>query len=186
MRKVTLSLIAAAVAATATPAMANNAENFEGAKAEIMAGFDLTNLPGSLDNLTGPNVAVAAGYDIAAGNVILGVEAEAGLHIATTSFPVPPNQIKGNRDLYAGVRAGVPVSEKTMVYAKGGYANKRLRITNGAGTTLSAPKLDGIRGGAGVEHKISDSMHIKGEYRYTNYESSVESHQAMIGVGIRF
>lgn len=185
MRKVTLSLITAAVAASATPASANTAENFAGAKIEAVAGFDLIDLPSPIQNASGAVGGINAGYDIDAGGVILGIEGEATLSTASTDF-FPPNEIASGRSLYAGVRAGVPVSEKALIYAKAGYANTRLRITDGSGNTIFARNLDGIRGGAGAEYKISDNLHVKGEYRYTNYEANIEGHQAMVGLGIRF
>lgn len=183
MRKVTLSLIAAAVAASASPAMANN-ENFEGPRAEILAGYehiDASSLPTSED---GAAFAIVAGYDHDVGPVLIGAEAE--ISDSSTKRNVAPNtDIETGRTIYGGVRIGTAISPKAMVYVKGGYANSELRLTNG-GNTFFTTELDGIRGGAGVEYKLNDNMHIKGEYRYTNYSNTVSSHQAMAGIGIRF
>ena len=187
MRKVTLSLVAAAIAASATPAMAeDNADNFTGFRLEALAGYENVDIPGPFSSLDGATVAVAGGYDMNVGGVVLGVEAEAGYSISATPHFIPGNEIKGNRSLYAGVRAGVPVSEDVLLYAKGGYVNNRLRLVNAAGTTLSDTKLDGWRAGVGAEYRISDKIHLKGEYRFSGYQSSVEGHQVMVGVGMRF
>ncbi|MEE9433171.1 MAG: outer membrane beta-barrel protein [Sphingorhabdus sp.] len=187
MRKVTLSLVAAAIAATATPAMAeDNADNFSGFRLEALAGYETVNLPVTIANLDGATVAIAGGYDHNIGGVVLGVEAEAGYSISETPHPLPGFDVKGNRSLYAGVRAGVPVSEDVLLYAKGGYVNNRLRVVDPLGATFGDVKLDGWRAGAGAEYRISDKIHVKGEYRFSGYDGSIEGHQVMVGVGMRF
>lgn len=183
MRKVTLSLIAATIAASATPAMANN-ENFEGPRAEILAGYELIEASALPTSEDGAAFALVAGYDHDAGPVLVGVEAEIS-DSSTDRNLVPGVDVETGRTIYGGVRIGAAVSSKAMVYVKGGYANSELRVTNGS-NTLFVTELDGIRGGAGVEYKLNDNMHVKGEYRYTNYSDTVSSHQAMAGIGIRF
>lgn len=183
MRKETLSLIAAAVAASTTPAMANNNDNFTGPRAEVLAGFEKVTA-GGVVNTDGAAFAVAAGYDFNAGPVILGLEAEIG-DSSTEQTLFGPVTAESGRTLYAGARIGKAVSSKAMIYAKAGYANTELRITNGS-NTLFVNELDGIRGGAGVEYKINDNMHVKSEYRYTNYNGGISSHQGLVGIGIRF
>ena len=184
MRKVTLTVIAAAIAASATPAMANNNDNFEGPRAEILAGYEhisASSLPTKEDGVA---FGIAAGYDLNAGPVLIGAEAELSDSSTDRSLGAPFKAETG-RTIYGGVRIGTALSSKAMVYVKGGYANSELRVTN-AGNTFFVTELDGIRGGAGVEYKINDSMHVKGEYRYSNYNNTVSSHQAMAGIGIRF
>lgn len=94
------------------------------------------------------------------------------------------------RDLYAGVRVGLPVSSKALLYAKGGYANTRAALAtadvdDGIEFDLKE-NLDGIRAGAGLEIAFGRNLFGKAEYRYSNYEAGFTKHQGVIGLGFRF
>jgi outer membrane immunogenic protein len=207
------------LAALATPAAAQDESNFDGLHVEALVGYDMMR-PGStvdIDNeedvdQTIEDVAygLGAGYDVAMGGVIIGAEAqyvqsEAGSEFDTsgvTGFGV--SNVEVGRDLYFGARVGAPVTENTLVYAKGGYTNTNLNVISSDNTTdtESNVDLDGWRVGAGVEQAISPGLFAKVEYAYSNYEegefeapSGLESdrfgvdldrHQVMVGVGARF
>lgn len=190
MRKIVLASLLAAVAAT--PAMAQDRGSFEGPRVEGIVGWDRAESDaGSKEDL---GYGVAVGYDKQMGKAVLGLEAEysdsdqklcAGLGNAAD----PETCLKAGRDLYVGARVGTEVAPGTLLYAKAGYTNADAKITSDNGVdevTVDKTHLDGVRVGAGVEHKVSGNAYVKGEYRYSNYEMGFERHQLMAGVGIRF
>ena len=112
--------------------------------------------------------------------------------------------MKQGRDIYVGGRVGYVVSPATMIYAKGGYTNTKLRVLAGDTnqTTDTDFNLDGWRIGAGAEHALSPNTYAKLEYRYSNYERGnidyalggtsnrfdvdTDRHQVVASYGFRF
>ncbi|HEX7695406.1 MAG TPA: outer membrane beta-barrel protein [Sphingomonas sp.] len=192
-------LIASALlasAAIATPALAQDtttdAKEFQGVKILAVTGLD--HVTSSIDNQTGLSYGGVIGYDYQSGKAVFGVEGEID---GSTAKDCVNNAVtagdraclKAGRDLYAGVRAGVVVGNKALVYVKGGYDNGRIVATytlNNA-TTKTGQNSDGWRVGTGVELNVGKNMLVRAEYRYTNYsDSDVARHQGLIGVGVKF
>jgi len=195
-------LIASALlasAAIATPALAQDGpasapegKEFQGFKILAVTGID--HVTGSGDNQTGLSYGGVVGYDYQAGKAVFGVEGEID---GSTAKDCVNNAVaagdrlcvKAGRDLYAGVRAGVVVGNKALLYVKGGYANGRIDATytlNNA-TTKSGQNLDGWRVGTGVELPVANNLLVRAEYRYTNYsDTDLARHQGLIGVGVKF
>jgi outer membrane immunogenic protein len=94
------------------------------------------------------------------------------------------------RDIYVGARVGTTVGANTLLYAKAGYTNARVRTTyDGPGTALDfdvGENLDGFRVGAGAEFALGPNSFLKTEYRYSNYEQDFAKHQVVAGFGFRF
>lgn len=116
------------------------------------------------------------------------------------------------RTFTAGVRAGVPIGSNSLIYAKGGYSNGKLDLTYDPDITDNndeepveiaafSEKRDGYHLGAGAEVGITSSIYAKLEYVYTDFgsgsypldeeeEISIDikssSHQALVGLGLRF
>jgi outer membrane immunogenic protein len=180
-----LALSALALATLATPAFAQSDDtsadgDFTGVTVVAVGGYDRVD-----DGVTATNGALygaSVGYDIQAGHIVLGAEAEGTF--ATTKECIGGACVEAGRDLYAGGRIGLPVGGKTMLYVKGGYTNARLDGTTG-GTTVITQELDGVRAGVGAEANVGRLV-IRLEYRYSNYEQDVIRHQGVIGVGFRF
>lgn len=169
--------VALAAAMIATPAVA---QDFSGARADVVAVWEEINPKGGDYADAGLAFGASAGYDIQNGKVVLGAETE-----LTTST----HSIKGlnaNRDIYVGARAGYVLGASTLVYAKAGYTNAR--FSNDA----LAANLDGFRVGAGVERKLTGKVYGKLEYRFADYDSKavvgngLVRHQIAAGVGTRF
>jgi len=192
MRKIILaSLLATAFAA---PAMAQDsaAGPFTGPRIEGIVGWD--QVKGDGDKSDDVMYGAIAGYDVQAGGAVIGGEVEysdsdnrACGGAATVANP--RICLKAGRDLYVGGRVGTVVGTSTLLYAKAGYTNADAKFTADDGTdevTLDKTHLDGVRVGAGVEHKLGSNAYVKAEYRYSNYEQGVERHQALAGVGYRF
>ena len=172
---------AAAVAAiSSTPAFAQEAGDFSGAKGTAIVGYDTIDLGiAGLDNVDGFLYGVAIGYDGQSDNIVYGFELEATE--STGEISNAAGTIEVGRDLYAGGRLGFVAGDSALIYAKAGYTNARSSIPGAGGTNG-----DGIRVGGGVEFNLSDNVFARGEYRYSNYEAGVERHQAVAGIGIRF
>lgn len=189
-------LTAALVATTAlsAPAFAQSgdAAPFTGPRVEAVAGWD--RVQGGGEHRNGVTYGGGVGYDFQMGGAVVGLEGE--LTGSTTdscggSKTVADPQIclKAGRDLYAGARVGAVLGENNLLYAKAGYTNARVRLTSDDGTattTLAGRNLDGVRVGAGVEHKFGSSTYGKVEYRYSNYQDGVSRHGVVAGVGVRF
>ncbi|MGX7925267.1 outer membrane protein [Tsuneonella sp. HG094] len=183
------SLVAASLAALATPAMAQTADDtaFTGLRVGAEVGYDhirsgssedvddTRDLKQSIDGVTYGGV---VGYDIAAGDTLrIGAEASYAGSTAGRDFnndnPTVFNlgNVKADRDIYVGGRVGVVTSPSTMIYAKGGYTNQRYSVVGTDGTTTLDGKLDtdGWRAGAGAEFAVGRNAYIGAEYRYSNY-----------------
>ena len=147
---------AAALAFASTPAFA---ADFTGPRIGANVGYADE---GSEDAIT---FAVNAGYDFRLGQgAIAGVTVELG------------DSDETGRDLYAGARIGGIVSDRVMLYAHGGYTN-----LNAGGFNF-----EGIRGGVGAEFAVSERVYLNTEYRYSDYDSGLDFHGAVVGVGFRF
>lgn len=163
----------------ATPAFAQDDTPFSGPRVEALTGYDSvhTNSNG-LGKPDGVLYGAGIGYDLRAGNAVVGVEAE--LLDSTASRAVTGGDVDAARDIYIGGRVGVPVSTNLLAYAKAGYTNARIN------TPTFRENGDGWRVGGGLEYDLGNKLFVKAEYRYSNYEQDVERHQAVAGVGVRF
>ncbi|HEY0311988.1 MAG TPA: porin family protein [Allosphingosinicella sp.] len=196
MRKYILAaLVAGSIAA---PAMAqpgtDNPTPYTGFRVEGLVGWDRLKVPG--DHADGVLYGAGVGYDIQTGGLVLGVEGEAAgstTDQCATSVSVTGDRLcaKLGRDLYIGGRIGAVVGGRTLLYAKGGYTNARVRLTYTDGATgvnnfnLGANK-DGWRIGGGVEQSVGTRTFVKAEYRYSTYSGNIDKHQAVVGFGFRF
>lgn len=164
-----------------SPVFAQESEDFSGAKGTVVVGIDRVSTPFDFE-IQHPNGVVfgaALGYDLQSGNFVYGVEAE--LTEATGNQEVGSGEIGTGRDIYGGIRLGIAVSDKALLYIKGGYTNFRLT----AGPS-GADNFHGARIGTGLELNVSENIYLRGEYRYSNYEVFLSRHQGMIGMGLNF
>ena len=217
---VAASALLAPLAIGAAPAMAqDDTAAFNGFRLEGLEGYD-SSRPGSDDDIDNAedldqsidniNYGIGVGYDMNMGGVVVGIEGEWMESEAKTDYDTfgftefGVANIEAGRDLYAGVRVGVPLGSRALVYAKGGYTNARYNVlaTDNTTDTETDIDLDGWRLGAGAEFAVSDNMFVKAEYRYSNYgegeveapsgaesdrfDVDVDRHQLVAGVGVRF
>jgi outer membrane immunogenic protein len=187
------SLAAAlAAAGVASPVFAQDAEPAAAGPSQF-GGFKAEAVAGTSDDIF---VGGALGYDVQKGRFVFGGEIEATAALdkqceVQTAAIQDRICVKLSRDLYAGGRIGFALGNSTLLYGKLGYTNLRLRDTydpgTGGGTGFEFTRhLDGVRVGAGIEQKLGGSAYVKGEYRYSNYESNSWKHDGLIGIGFRF
>lgn len=138
---------------------------------------------------------VYAGYDRhVAERVVVGVEG--GLDFAKDdevegtaagqTFTLDP---KYSFDLTA--RAGYLVNPNTLVYARGGYTNARVKTTvdTAIGAASATDNRDGWLLGAGVERQFMPSASARVEYRYSDLsegEGDFDRHRVLAGLSYRF
>jgi outer membrane immunogenic protein len=195
MRK--FAFAAALLAGTiATPALAqDNPNNLGGFRVEGVIGYDHPSI--SDESADGITYGMGVGYDFQSGNAIFGIEAEATDSSAdqdTTGFAIPGDtlRVRAGRDLYVGGRAGFGIGGNSLIYAKAGYTNARVRLDYEDGTAgtvadfTQRTNLDGIRGGVGAQIGLGSNAYLKTEYRYSNYQDGVDRHQVVGGFGFRF
>lgn len=189
MKKSVALIAGASIAAMSAPAIAQSNAAFTGPRAEVIAGYDVSEAGSSIDDDTsidneqsidGIVYGGALGYDVALGGVVVGAEAELTGSTAETEFEDGDfegfgfGNVETGRDLYLGVRAGVLASPRMLVYGKGGYTNAKYNLRSNDGTTQFTQDLDadGWRVGAGAEYALSPNTFAKLEYRYSNYEEA--------------
>jgi outer membrane immunogenic protein len=212
-------LIASPVAlAAAAPAFAQATDPvFTGPRVEGILGYDHVGAGSSVDNDNGRDdqsiggllYGIGAGYDVAVGGALVGIEGEITGSTAKSdrrdySADFGFGRVKQGRDLYIGARAGILATPETLIYAKGGYTNARLNVLAGSTsqTTDTDFDLDGWRVGAGVERAVGPNSYAKVEYRYSNYQRGqvdyvngatssrfdvdTDRHQVVASYGFRF
>lgn len=200
MKKIIIG--SALLAAFATPAQAQDAAAFSGPWVGANVGYDSIGAEadeaeedGSEDGVA---FGVALGYDFNLNGVVLGIEGEIGESTVNASGTDVLEdgdllELSAGRDIYAGLRIGVPVSDNVMVYAKGGYTNLRFdaAYTLDDETVEDGSNSDGWRAGAGVEFAFGQPF-ARVEYRYSDYgsfddaELETSRHQVMLTAGLRF
>lgn len=223
MRKTLFILAGASAAAAAVPAAAKDGsgdKTFNGPRVEAIVGWDKMQAGSSVNvdpaasnhkSMDGLMYGAGVGYDVDMGGLVVGAEAEYTQSEAKTKLGANDlegfglGHVKANRDIYAGVRAGVKVSPNMLVYAKGGYTNAKLDTLSSDGTTELKQDLDldGWRVGGGVEMAINPHAFAKLEYRYSQYQKAevdfsgdvpdsnrfkidTDRHQVVASVGWRF
>lgn len=191
MRSFAFALLAAT--AFATPALAQDAAPFTGARVEGIIGWDQLRNNGHDDGVL---YGVGAGYDVQMGSLLVGGEAEfSDSNVKERQRDVlaigDSLTARTGRDLYVGARVGGVIGGRTLLYAKAGYTNARAKLAYDDGATgvdnfRDHVNLDGVRLGVGAEYAVGPNSFIKAEYRYSNYEQGFSRNQALAGFGFRF
>ncbi|MFC0588288.1 outer membrane protein [Novosphingobium aquiterrae] len=206
--KTLTALAVAAAAFAATPALAQDESNFAGPYFGGYVGYDHVTINEDTTGTSGSKDGVAfgaiAGYNIDMGNVVLGIEGEIGdasTRASETDVFVLGDQatLSANLDLFIGARAGVKVSDKALVYVKGGYANTKVNLAyddNDGFAYDESDDLSGFRIGGGVEIAATDRISFRAEYRYSQYSEykyqgvatglDANRHQVVFGAVGRF
>jgi len=199
-------MTAAALAASASPAMAQTADesSFSGVRVGGEVGYDhirsgsTEDVDGTRDlkqSIDGVTYGAVVGYDAPVGESLrLGAEASFSGSTAGRDFdndsPTVFNlgNVRANEEIYVGGRVGLVTSPSTMIYAKGGYTNQRYSVTGSNGTVTLDQKLDtdGWRAGAGAEFAVGRNTYIGAEYRYSKYSEGEVDFEGTTPDGSRF
>ncbi len=190
MKKIVCAIALSAASAMPSMAMAQEESAFNGFYAGAVLGYDHIKLSDGEDGSGkgGFTYSGVLGYDANLGGAVVGLEAEIGgstvKETETSVFLAGDTlTVKAGRDIYIGARLGAPVTPKTLLYVKGGYANGRVTVNYNAGNSTSfsaSDNLDGWRVGAGVEQSFG-RFGARLEYRYTDY-SEIKDQGVSTGV----
>lgn len=193
MKTYLVSAALAALAIGAAPAAAQTVGAPSGARVEAVVGYDALRVDledyGVDGKLKDNDVmyGVGAGYDFAVSpGLSAGVDVEYTQSNNKRDFDDGEEnvEISTGRDLYAGGRVSLPISDGANVYAKAGYTN--LQVTGESAGVDDRVNLDGYRVGAGAQFAITRGAYVGGEYRYSDYEEDVTRHQFAVTLGTRF
>ena len=203
-------LVVALATTAATPAIA---QDFAGPRAEVRAGFSKTEIEAELDGEEDSDREESVtfggevGFDAQMGSFVLG--GYAGIDVGNADFCEAvlggdEACVSVGRNFTLGARAGIPLGSSSLIYAKGGYTNGRLRfsydddISDDQDAESDSNSLDGFHVGVGAELAAGPNVYLKAEYVYTMYNGSdssdeefdasfdVNRHQGLVGVGFRF
>lgn len=197
---ISIAFVAALGIVAAAPAYA---QAYDGPYVGVTAGWERSEIAGRIETL--PIIGEAsrdavvlggyAGYNVkATDRIVIGAEAGFSATVDDTVRATSAGRALTIDPRYGfdlSVRAGYLVTDKALVYARGGYANTRVRTTLAAtgGTIVASENLDGWQVGGGVEYAITDHVSTRIEYRYSDFGSnggSYDRHQTLVGVSYNF
>ncbi len=192
--------LVAALGAAAAPAYA---DTFDGPYVGVTAGWERSENPDRIG--TQPITSEAsrdalvlggyAGYNFkATDRIVIGTEAGFSVSVddqARTASAGKSLTIDPRYSFDLSARAGYLVTDKALVYVRGGYANTRVRTTLDGltGPVTASDNLDGWQVGGGLEYAISDRISARAEYRYSDLGSNggqYDRHQTLVGVSYNF
>ncbi|MDF7775488.1 hypothetical protein P1X14_09530 [Sphingomonas sp. AOB5] len=199
----------AATLLAATPAFAQDegtapeGSEFNGVSAVALVGIDVLTIQenNAADTTRGLMYGGAIGYDHQVGKVVLGIQGE--ITSSQASYKVDGLLVPGDRfrseagrDLYAGIRVGMPVG-RTLLYVGGGYVSSQLTstYTSGATTIEETEDKGGFRVSMGAEIQRKNVFgRIEMRYQdlgdYTVFSSPTgfaRTHTEIVaGLGVRF
>lgn len=202
MKRIVSSVAALALAVGLGSAA--SAEPFNGPFVGVQAGWNQDDL-GTPSTEVG-DVAVSRSRDSFSGGVFAGYDykvsprvvigAEAGVQFGADDSIVRDTgtalvTVDPKRSLDLTARAGYLVTDNTLLYARGGYTNARVRTSfdGAAGFRSATENRDGWMVGGGVERAISDNVSARLEYRYADLsegDGKFDRHQALFGIAYRF
>lgn len=162
MKKMILASLAAlcgAVPAFAQEAAPQEKGTFDGVSIAAIVGVDVMTIQendeadAARDVLYGGSI----GYDHQVGKVVIGIQGEitgskAAYKIENLLVNGDRFESRAGRDLYAGVRVGLPAG-RTLLYVGGGYVNSQLRsyYTDSTGALDQTEEKGGFRVSLGAE-----------------------------------
>ena len=168
-------VLAGTAVLTATPAAAEAPR----LRATVLGGLERTDSAPGTGAVNGVYYGAQLGADWNLGGLLVGIEGELG--DSTASAAILGNRARQNLFGNAAVRVAVPLTDNLRGFVRGGYAYHQIDYTTGA-----AFKGSGYTVGGGGEVDLGERLFLRGEYRYSNYGSTVRGQQFLAGVGIKF
>lgn len=145
------------------------------------------------EDFNGGFIGKFVGYNFMIDNFVIGVEGDINYAWNENSYRVAGVRGDVGTDWSGSLRARLGYSlDRALIYATGGWA-----ATNGY---IETPARDwnrtfhGWTVGAGVDFAMTDSIFVRAEYRYTDYNDrtfggvnvDLDQHTATLGVGFKF
>ncbi|GLT01052.1 hypothetical protein GCM10007897_24430 [Sphingobium jiangsuense] len=171
-------VFAAAVSAAVVVAAPACARDFNGGYAGVALALDNFQTSGDFEGLgfSGVGASGFAGYDVPVStNMFVGVEGNIDVHSADLQDVLDAKWGWG-----VSARLGGKLNDSTGLYARVGYARAKI------GDDVDSFWLDGVRYGAGLETRVTDSLSLRAEFSQINYEDNLINNQGTIGVVFGF
>ena len=179
MSNISLRFVAAALAGTAVLAATQAAAEPPRLRATVLGGLERTDSAPGTGAVEGVYYGVQLGADWNLGGLLVGIEGDIG--DSSASAAIPGNRARQGLFGNAAVRVAVPFTDHLRGFVRGGYAYHQIDYTTGP-----AFKGSGYTVGGGGEVDLSAQLFLRGEYRYSNYGSTVRGQQFLLGAGIKF
>ncbi len=117
-----------------------------------------------------------AGFDFQAGNFVLGALGNvnwSNIEASASAFGVFNASLQSQWGADALGRAGFLLTDRSLLYALGGWSWERYEGSGSApfGSVSDTEDTSGPTVGAGVEVLVTNNLSVKGEYRYTKFDS---------------
>lgn len=168
----------------ATASTTNEPPGLTGPHLDLSIGYDrvesqhrFEDVPRTQDGLT---IRGAIGYDLrVAPRLLIGLEAGVGTTTGSTATKILNRDrltLSLGRDIDLLARIGYQLGSRTLVYAKMGVANSRLKtrydaaLVNGREVVSRHYDRNALRLGAGIEHGVGRGFSAKAEYRYSRFD----------------
>lgn len=165
--------VPAPVAVAATPANAR----FVGVRADVNAG--VTDFRGERKLIVaGKPVIQRPDAENFTYGVTVGADAPIGSRVTLGADLDLQRPFDGDRQLGAGARLGLAVTDRALVFGRVGYAKVDLND--------DSLELRGLTYGGGAEFALGRRTYLTTEYRYTDFNHRMGSHGGRVGLGIRF
>ncbi len=122
-----------------------------------------------LDGIQG---GIFAGYNFRMDNFVLGLEGQFGLSDADSTFSDGIDTIttRAKESYSLTARAGALITDSTLAYVHGGWVKTKFKISDGF--VSDSGRLDGWKLGVGLETLISETVSLRAEYAYSDYENT--------------
>ncbi len=197
-------LISAAGAGLLFSAVPAAAETFDGPYVGVNAGWNRAEIADTLgDDIAideevrrdSASFGIYGGYNYRlADKVVLGAEGGFSINADDDLFALSGGdavQVQPRYNFDLSARAGYLVSDKALVFVRGGYVNERVRteIVSEDELLRAEDNLDGWSVGGGVEYALTSNISARLEYRYADLGSddgSYDRHQTLLGVSYNF
>lgn len=133
---------------------------------------------GSLDGIGGDGLAygVTGGYDVQLGRLVVGIYGDYTHHDAESTLSITGlgSIGVGPQDQWAvGARAGVLLTDSTLVYALGGYTEVSYASLAGPGISIPVPTFSGYQAGAGIETALPmKGWTLDARYTYSHFDAA--------------
>lgn len=174
-----LRLILAAAVAVAALAPLPALADAPSIRATVLGGLERTDSAPGTGAVDGFYYGGNLGADWDLGAVTVGIEGELGGSSASAALPGR----RASQGLFANaaVRVTLPVSGRARVFARGGYAYHEIGYSTGPGFNGSGYTI-----GGGGELDLIGNLYLRGEYRFSDYGSTVRGQQFLGGIGVKF
>lgn len=135
------------------------------------SSFSQPTFPEYFPGGTGVGISGLAGYNWQSGNMVYGVEGHLGTARLNGSDIVAGDEIQTDIDGLASIRGRIGVAQdRTLFFATLGAAAGRMTHT-AVGIDSQSQTLNGGVIGVGIEHAVSQGLHIRGDLEHYRFRS---------------